>query len=62
MGGFAPHASRAERTIVELHRVLKSGAGSALRSLTGSLPDAARKLWYRLDLLFMSNEASLTSR
>jgi len=49
-----------EEAIVEIHRVLKPGGCLCIcEPHAGSLPDAARKLWYRIDPLFLSNEAAL---
>jgi len=60
MGGLHHTHPRLEETIVEIHRVLKpEGYLCFSEPHSGSLPDAARKLWYRVDPLFLSNEASL---
>jgi ubiquinone/menaquinone biosynthesis C-methylase UbiE len=60
MGGLHHTHPRLEETIVEIHRVLKPGGCLCFSEPhTGSLPDAARKLWYRIDPLFLPNEASL---
>lgn len=51
---------RAEQAVDELWRVLRPGGWLVFAEPhTGSLPDAARRLWYRFDPLFEANEAAV---
>jgi len=60
MGGLHHTHPNLENTIAELHRVLKPGGYLCFSEPhTGSLSDIVRRVWYRLDPLFVSNEASL---
>jgi SAM-dependent methyltransferase len=60
MGGLHHTHPRLEETVAEIHRVMKPGGYLCFSEPhTGSLPDIIRKVWYRLDPLFLSNEASL---
>ena len=60
MGGLHHTHPSLEEAIVEIHRVLKPGGCLCFcEPHTGSMPDAARKLWYRIDPLSLSNEAAL---
>ena len=52
-----PHLSEVVR---EIHRVLKPGGYFCfIEPHAGSLPDVARKLWYKHDSLFADNEAAI---
>ena len=60
MGGLHHAHPRLDETVAEIHRVLKPGGYLCFSEPhLGSLPDVVRKLWYRVDPLFLSNEASL---
>jgi SAM-dependent methyltransferase len=60
MGGLHHTHPHLSSTIAEIHRVLKPGGYLCFSEPhAGSLPDLVRKLWYRVDPLFLSNEASL---
>jgi len=60
MGGLHHAHPRLDETVAEVHRVLKPGGYLCFSEPhMGSLPDVIRKLWYRVDPLFLSNEASL---
>jgi SAM-dependent methyltransferase len=60
MGGLHHTHPKLEETMVELHRVLKPGGYLCFSEPhVGSVSDVVRRIWYRLDPLFISNEASL---
>src|SRR5205814_3461140 len=47
----------------EIHRVLKPGGSLCFSEPhSGSLPDVVRRMWYRIDPLFLSNEAAIDFR
>lgn len=60
MGGLHHTHPKLDETIVELHRILKPGGSLCFSEPhTGSLSDVVRRIWYKVDPLFISNEASL---
>jgi SAM-dependent methyltransferase len=60
MGGLHHTHPRLEETVAEIHRVLKPGGYLCFSEPhLGSLADVVRKVWYRFDPLFLSNEAAL---
>jgi SAM-dependent methyltransferase len=60
MGGLHHTHPRLRDALAEIHRILKPGGTLCFSEPhVGSLADVARKLWYRVDPLFLSNEASL---
>jgi SAM-dependent methyltransferase len=49
-----------EQAVDEIHRILRPGGFFCfLEPHVGSLPNAIRRLWYRLDPLFEDNEAAI---
>jgi SAM-dependent methyltransferase len=63
MGGLHHTHPRLVPTIAEIHRVLKPGGSLCFSEPhAGSFPDLIRKVWYRLDPLFLANEAAVDFR
>jgi SAM-dependent methyltransferase len=55
-----PHVNTAIR---EIHRVLKPGGYFCfMEPHSGSIPDVARRVWYKFDRLFSDNEAAIDVR
>lgn len=60
MGGLHHLHPRVNDSFVEFHRILKDhGSIYFCEPHQGSLPDIFRRIWYRFDPLFLSNEASI---
>lgn len=60
MGGLHHVHPDTSAAVAEIHRVLKPGGWFCFHEPhAGSLPDLLRKLWYRCDPLFASNEAAI---
>ena len=60
VGGLHHVHPHVEETIEEFHRILKPGGYlSFAEPQRGSLPDLARKWWYRYDSMFEKNEAAI---
>jgi len=63
MGGLHHTHPQLVGTITEIHRVLKPGGYLCFSEPhAGSFPDLIRKVWYRIDPLFLSNEAAVDFR
>ncbi len=59
-GGLHHVHPQVPEAVTEIHRILKPGGWFCFyEPHTGSLADAARKLWYRHDSLFEGNEAAV---
>jgi ubiquinone/menaquinone biosynthesis C-methylase UbiE len=60
VGGLHHVHPDVDGAVDEVYRILKPGGFFCfMEPHAGSLPDAARKLWYRWDPLFEANEASI---
>jgi len=60
IGGLHHVHPRVPDALAEAHRLLRPGGWLCfMEPHSGSLPDRARRLWYRLDPLFEENEASI---
>jgi SAM-dependent methyltransferase len=60
VGGLHHLHPEVDAAVAEIHRLLVPGGTFAfMEPHTGSLPDAARRLWYRYDRLFVDNEAAI---
>lgn len=60
VGGLHHLHPHMDDAIVEIHRVLKGGGHFCfMEPHTGSLPDVVRRVWYRNDALFESNEEAV---
>lgn len=60
VGGLHHVHPHVERAIDEIHRVLRPGGHFCfVEPHAGSLPDRARRIWYRRDRLFAANEEAL---
>jgi SAM-dependent methyltransferase len=60
VGGLHHVHPGVDEAVDEIHRILKPGGFFCfMEPHAGSLPDAARKLWYKRDPLFEANEASI---
>jgi SAM-dependent methyltransferase len=60
VGGLHHLHPNISTAIREIHRILKVGGSLCfVEPHKGSLPDYARKVWYRSDSLFAENEASI---
>jgi SAM-dependent methyltransferase len=60
VGGLHHVHPETDRAIDEMYRVLKPGGHLCFAEPhVGSLPDLARRLWYRFDPLFEANEAGI---
>jgi ubiquinone/menaquinone biosynthesis C-methylase UbiE len=60
VGGLHHLQPQVHQAVDEIHRVLKPGGYFCFAEPhAGSLPDLARKLWYRHDVLFEKNERAI---
>jgi SAM-dependent methyltransferase len=60
VGGLHHVQARVQQAIDEIERILKPGGYFCFAEPhTGSLPDAVRRLWYKRDRLFTSDEEAL---
>ena len=60
VGGLHHVHPETDRAVREIHRILRPGGHLCFAEpYVGSLPDLARRLWYRFDPLFEANEAGI---
>jgi SAM-dependent methyltransferase len=60
VGGLHHVHPDVDRAVTEIHRILRPGGYLCFAEPhVGSLPDLARRLWYRFDPLFEANEAGI---
>jgi len=60
VGGLHHVHPEVDRAVTEIHRILRPGGHLCFAEPhVGSLPDLARRMWYRFDPLFEANEAGI---